>query len=81
MGEPILGRTVTTHVNGTSRLHQVLCATQCAGDMAASVRLPPLHARPMLLVTDHNIIRQWVARGELAGAVTLSTTVVHVRSQ
>ncbi len=91
MDEPILNRAATTKVEGASRLHQLLAALHCARNMTAGdlgqgnsgtgPLPPPLGQRPMLLVTDHNILRRWVAEGELAHVVTPPLTVVHSRSK
>ncbi len=78
MGEPRLNRPGT--LGSESRLQQLVAVLACAQRLSEQHALHLSPTSPLLLVTDHNIIRAFVAERHIALLVTLNQTVVHTRS-
>ena len=54
----------------------MLCL-HCGEQLAAEHGVPPLSMQPMLLSTDLNLMRRFVAGGQFKRLVTRNITVIH----
>mmetsp|Transcript_26834 Transcript_26834/g.58526 ORF Transcript_26834/g.58526 Transcript_26834/m.58526 type:complete len:385 (-) Transcript_26834:291-1445(-) len=78
VGEVELHRNTAGVPNNVTRMGLLLSSVSCAKELAAAAQLPITASRPLLLITDLNPLRRFVARGSLRTLTTTNVTAVHV---